>query len=61
MGPMDSTGIPIDIGDRVRFRGEEFTIKSFGGETSHGKSMEFEEPITHTNEIPCEFSVDKSY
>lgn len=56
---MDSTGKPIYIGDRVKFRGEEFTIKSFGKRSYRGMiTIEFEEPITHTEEIPDEFSVD---
>ncbi len=57
--PQDSTGKPIRIGDRVRFRGKEYTIKGF----SYGRgrfniaTVEFEEP-QHTSEVADEISVD---
>lgn len=59
LGMKDSTGKPITIGSRVRFRGEEYTIKDF----VHGKGrfgtaqIEFEED-QHTEEVADECSVD---
>jgi hypothetical protein len=42
----DSTGKVITVGDRVRFRSAEYTIKAFGPDTSRGApSIEFEEPV----------------
>ena len=55
----DSTGKVINKGDKVLFRGQEYTIKEF----HHGKgrlgtaAIEFEENI-HTDEIPDEIGVD---
>lgn len=56
----DSTGKPITEGDRVRFRGEEYTIKSFGWDGPKGvPTIEFEETEIHTTEVPDEISVDR--
>jgi hypothetical protein len=57
---LDSTGKPISIGDRVRFRGEEYTIKNFLlGKGIHGTvQIEFEEK-QHTSEIADEINVDR--
>jgi len=56
----DSTGKVVQIGDRVRFRGEKFTIKRFYGKSMRGdiSLIEFEEQITHSSEIPDEWSID---
>ena len=55
----DSTGKPVSIGDRVRFRGKEYTIKdftSYGGR--HGTAtIEFVEE-QHTEETADEISID---
>lgn len=58
--PLDSTGKGIVVGDRVKFRGEEYTIKEFLlGKGSGGTSqIEFEEP-QHIQEIADEASVDR--
>ena len=57
----DSTGRPIEAGDRIRFRGKEFTLKGFGpNEETYGvATLLFEEEITHTPEVPHECNVDK--
>jgi len=56
----DSTGNSIKPGDRVRFRGQEYTIKFFipymGTLGSAG--IIFEELEVHTSELPDEISVD---
>lgn len=56
----DSTGNPIHVGDKVRFRGREYTIKSFT--PCKGRlgicAIEFQEPV-HTSEVPDEIGVDK--
>jgi hypothetical protein len=56
----DSTGKPIHIGDRLRFRGKEYTLKAFGPLENHFgvATFVFKEPV-HTEEIPNEISVDK--
>ena len=56
----DSTGKPIEVGNRVKFRGKEFTIKGFNdGKGIHGTAqILFEEEVTHTEEVPDEISVD---
>ena len=56
----DSTGKPVMIGDRVRFRGQDYTIAEFinPGEGSCGTSqIRFEEDV-HTEEIADEISID---
>ena len=56
----DSTGKPIKVGSKVRFQGEHFTIKSFGEGGRLGvPTIEFEEEVTHTTEVPDEISVDR--
>ena len=55
----DSTGKPIHTGNRVRFRGQEYTIKEFlmGGGHSRIAAIKFEED-QHTLEVADEWSVD---
>ena len=55
----DSTGKKIKVGDRVRFRGQEYTIKRFLKTTGTlgTPQIEFEEE-RHTPEIPDEIGVD---
>lgn len=55
----DSAGRFIQIGDRVRFRGEIYTIDSFGKETGHGIEVNFVEKEIHTKEQPTEWSIDR--
>jgi len=56
----DSTGKPIEIGDKIKFRGQEYTLKDFGPiEKQYGvATLVFEEPV-HTPEVPHECNVDK--
>lgn len=58
--PADSTNQPIDVGDKVRFRGQVYTISGFvPGEGRFGTSViEFVEP-QHTDEVADEISVDR--
>lgn len=58
--PHDSTGKYIMIGDRVRFRGKEYTIKNFKAGVGRIGTMgiEFVEDEVHTDEQPDEISVD---
>jgi len=58
----DSTGKVINKGDKVRFRGEEYTIRRFLETTGAcGTSqIEFVEE-QHTIEIADEISIDKIY
>ena len=60
--PYDSTGKPIYIGDKVRFRGQNYIIKKFlPNKGRYGTAqIEFEEP-QHTPEVADEISVDKIY
>ena len=53
----DSTGRPIAVGSRVRFRGGEYTIKAFYFVDGTRLRIEFEEEL-RTAEIPTEWSVD---
>lgn len=56
----DSSGKPIDVGDTVRFRGERYTIASFGPKVSSGygtAQISFVED-QHTDEVAEEFTVD---
>jgi len=57
--PQDSVNRPIKVGDRVRFRGEVYTIKEFHpGKGLYGTAnIIFEEP-QQTPEIANETSVD---
>lgn len=56
---VDSTGKPINVGDRVRFRGELYTIKGFTLGEGRGRIavIEFEEE-QHVAEVADELSVD---
>jgi len=56
----DSAGRPLSIGSKVRFRGHNYTIKSFlpGQGTGGCAGLLFEESEIHTNEKPTEISVD---
>ncbi len=57
----DSTGNPVNINDKVKFRGKEYTIKCFNdnGEGACGTAqIEFNEE-QHTKEIADEISIDK--
>lgn len=57
---MDSAGKPIAKGNRVKFRGKEYTIEEFvEGEGTHGTArIVFEEEEVHTTEPPNETNVD---
>jgi hypothetical protein len=56
----DSTGKQIVVGDRIRFRGSEYTLKGFGPNDEHYDvaTLIFEEEV-HTTEVPHECNVDK--
>ncbi len=56
----DSTGKQISIGDIIRFRGQNYTLKDFGPVEDHYgvATLIFEEPL-HTEEVPHECNVDK--
>lgn len=56
----DSTGRQIAIGDKIRFRGSEYTLKDFGPIEDHYgvATLIFEEEV-HTTEVPHECNVDK--
>lgn len=57
----DSTGHnTLNVGDKVRFRGKEYTIKEIHIPLAPGDSatFTFEEP-QHTTETADEFAVDK--
>ncbi len=56
----DSTGKPISVGDKIRFRGQIYKLKGFGpNESNYGvATLIFEEPV-HTTEVPNECNVDK--
>ena len=53
----DSTGKPIHVGNKLRFRGCIYTLKSFGPLDDGVATLIFEEEL-HTDEVPCETSVD---
>ncbi len=57
----DSAGKQINAGDKIRFRGKEFTLKGFGPNEEHYgvATLIFEEDVTHTEVIPHECNVDK--
>lgn len=57
--PYDSTGKIVIIGSKVKFRGQEYTIKDWheGKGCSETCQFEFEEK-QHTNEIADEISID---
>ncbi len=56
----DSAGRSIEVGDKVRFRGQVYTIKSFtpGAGQFGASKIEFNEP-QHTDEEADEIKVDK--
>lgn len=56
----DSTGRQITIGDKIKFRGTEYTLKDFGPNEEHYgvATLIFEEEV-HTTEVPHECNVDK--
>lgn len=55
----DSVGRPIKVGDRVRWRGDEYTIKAFGepGGAFGAPLLEFEEALKFHG-VPDETQVD---
>lgn len=57
--PMDSTGKLIKVGDRVRFRGQLYSIRAFS-EVEEGMDIRtiFFNEEQHTPEAATEFSVD---
>ena len=56
----DSGGRQISIGDKIRFRGKNYTLKDFGPNEEHYgvATLIFEEEV-HTTEVPHECNVDK--
>jgi hypothetical protein len=56
----DSTGKQIKFGDKIKFRGQEYTLKGFGPNEEHYgvATLIFEEEV-HTTEVPHECNVDK--
>lgn len=56
----DSGGRQIAIGDTIRFRGQNYTLKGFGPNEEHYgvATLLFEEAV-HTDEVPHECNVDK--
>jgi hypothetical protein len=58
--PQDSTGREITVGDRVNWRGQIYTIKTFGDPVGRFGTcaIEFEEPLHLEGEVPDEISVD---
>lgn len=57
--PEDSTGKFITVGNCVRFRGKEYTIKTFGPRTGcYDTSTIIFEEEQETNEVADEISVD---
>lgn len=57
----DNLGRKLHVGDRVHWRGQIFTIKSFTTELhpQYGNPLlEFDEPLHLQDELPCEFTVD---
>ena len=57
--PQDSAGRQIRVGDRVSWRGQIYTIKSFGDPVGRfgTRTIAFEEP-PHTDEVPDEITID---
>lgn len=55
--PADSTNNPIHVGDRVRFRGQEYTIREFVMRSGCVAQILFVDP-QHTEEVADEVSVD---
>lgn len=58
--PQDSTGRTIGVGDRVNWRGQNYTIKAFGDPVGRlvTRVIEFEEPLHIQDEVPDEIDVD---
>ena len=58
--PQDSAGRAISVGDRVSWRGQLYTIKSFGNPVGRcgTSTITFEEPLHIQDEIPDEIGVD---
>jgi hypothetical protein len=58
--PQDSTGRPIAVGDIVSWRGQVYTIHSFGDPTGrcNTRTIAFEEPLHIDGEIPDEIGID---
>ncbi len=57
----DSTGTPVEVGNRVRFRGKVYTIKVIidnGMGACDTSQFKFEEE-QHTPEVADEISIDK--
>ncbi len=56
----DSAGRSITIGDTVTWRGEFYTIKSFGDSVGRcgTRTIAFEEPLHISDEVPDEIGVD---
>lgn len=57
----DSTGRFIEVGDIVRWRGQNYTIKEFSEERDpvfNTPMLIFKEPLHLNDEKPYEFSVD---
>lgn len=56
----DSTGRAISVGDRVRWRGQLYTIKAFGEAVGRRGTcaIVFEEMLHIQNETPDEIAVD---
>lgn len=56
----DSAGRPIAVGDTVTWRGEFYTIKSFGDPIGRcgTRAIEFEEPLHLEGEVPDEIGID---
>ncbi len=56
----DSTGKYINIGDMVRFRGQNYTIAEFldNGQGSCGTAQILFEEEQHTQEVASEISID---
>lgn len=57
----DSAGRQIVPGDRIRFRGKEFTLAGFGPNENfyNVATLLFTEEVTHTDEVPHECNVDR--
>ena len=58
--PQDSRGRELHVRDRVSWRGQIYTIKSFGASVGRcgTRAIEFEEPLHRTDEVPDEIAVD---
>ena len=58
--PQDSAGRPIGVGDRVNWRGQIYTIKSFGDLIGRygTRTIVFDEPLHLDDEVPDEVAVD---